>query len=142
MLHYNGEYWPDSIESCLDEGTLAWIEERLYFMPLSPRISGYDVLADTHINPANAKALAEATDAVWEAIMKKDILDFGKQFCKSFEAQTAMLPNMLNDEVLKTIKENKASVLGWKLSGAGGGGYLVFVSENEIPETLKIRIRR
>ena len=142
MLHYNGEYWPDSIESCLDEGTLAWIEERLHFMPLSPRISGYDVLADTHINPANAKALAEATDAVWEAIMKKDILGFGKQFCKSFEAQTAMFPNMLNDEVLKTIEENKASVLGWKLSGAGGGGYLVFVSENEIPETLKIRIRR
>ena len=77
-----------------------------------------------------------------KAIMKKDILGFGKQFCKSFEAQTAMFPNMLNDEVLKTIEENKASVLGWKLSGAGGGGYLVFVSENEIPETLKIRIRR
>lgn len=142
MLHYNGQYWPDSIESCLDENTLSWIEERLHFLPLSPRGNGYDVLANTNINPTNAGSLADATDAVWEAIMKKDILAFGKNFRKSFEAQIAMFPNMLNDEVLKTIEENKDAALGWKLSGAGGGGYLVFVSEKDMPETIKIRIRR
>lgn len=141
-LHYNGDYWPDSIESCLDEGSLSWIEERLRFLPLSPRISGYDVLANTHINYSNAKVLADASDALWEAIKKKDILAFGKQFLKSFEAQTAMFPNMINDEVLETIKINKNSALGWKLSGAGGGGYLVLVSEKDILGTIKIKIRR
>lgn len=142
ISNYIGEYWPDSIESCLDESTLSWLEERLHFLPLSPRVSDYNVLANTHINSTNAKALADATDAVWEAIMKKDILAFGKYFRQSFEAQVAMFPNMLNEEVLNTIESNKNSALGWKLSGAGGGGYLVLVSEKEIPGTLKIRIRR
>jgi galactokinase/mevalonate kinase-like predicted kinase len=32
--------------------------------------------------------------------------------------------------------------LGWKLSGAGGGGYLIFITEKDIPNSLKIHIRR
>ena len=32
--------------------------------------------------------------------------------------------------------------LGWKLAGAGGGGYLVLVSERPIANAIKIRIRR
>jgi len=142
ISHYKGEYWPHSIESCLDESTLSWLEERLHFLPLSPRVSDYNVLSNTNVNPANAKALAYATDSVWEAIMKKDILAFGKQFRKSFEAQVAMFPNMLNDEVIKTINKYQHFALGWKLSGAGGGGYLVLVSDQKIPGTIKIRIRR
>ena len=31
---------------------------------------------------------------------------------------------------------------GWKLAGAGGGGYLVLVSERPIANAIKIRIRR
>jgi len=32
--------------------------------------------------------------------------------------------------------------LGWKLSGAGGGGYLVLVTEKDLPGAIKIKIRR
>jgi len=141
-LSYNGEYWPHSIESCHDENILSWIEDRLHFLPLSPRNSGYDVLANTNINQQNARTLANATEALWKAIKIKDISEFGSQFRNSFESQIAMFPNMVNKEVIKTIEKYKGSALGWKLSGAGGGGYLVLVSEKEIPGTLKIRIRR
>jgi len=141
-LSYNGEYWPHSIESCHDENILSWIEDRLHFLPLSPRNSGYDVLANTNINQRHARTLANATEALWKAIKINDISEFGKQFRNSFEAQIAMFPNMVNKEVIKTIEKYKGSALGWKLSGAGGGGYLVLVSEKEISGTLKIRIRR
>ena len=40
------------------------------------------------------------------------------------------------------IEKYKNLALGWKLSGAGGGGYLVLVSEQFIPGTIKIKIRR
>lgn len=142
IMHYKGEYWPYSIESCFEEDILTWIEERLHFFPLNPRVSGYDVLANTNINPDNAKALADATYALWEAIMKKDVEDFGNQFRKSFEGQVAMFPNMKNEEVTRTIEKHKKHALGWKLSGAGGGGYLVLISEQDIPGTIKIKIRR
>jgi len=142
IMHYNGEYWPYKIESCHEEDILSWLEERLNFVPLNPRASGFDVLANTQIDSKNAKALAEATIATWEAIMKKNVLEFGHQFRASFEAQVAMFPNMINEEVLNTIDLHKKDALGWKLSGAGGGGYLVFVSEKYIPEAIKIKIRR
>lgn len=142
IMHYNGEYWPYKIESCHEEDILSWLEERLNFVPLNPRASGFDVLANTQIDSKNAKVLADATIATWEAIMKKNVLEFGHQFRASFEAQVAMFPNMINEEVLNTIDLHRKDASGWKLSGAGGGGYLVFVSEKYIPEAIKIKIRR
>jgi mevalonate kinase len=49
---------------------------------------------------------------------------------------------MINNEVLETVERNRNSAMGWKLSGAGGGGYLVLVSEKEIVGTFRIKIRR
>ncbi len=141
-MTYNGKYWPESIESVNDDKILDFIEKHLHFLPLSPRQYDYDVLADTNINKENAKALAEATDKTWESIMKTDAVSFGNNFRESFEAQIKMFPNMVNDEVVKTIEYVKGNALGWKLSGAGGGGYLVLVSENSIPGTFQIMIRR
>jgi len=142
IMYYKGDYWPHKIESYYEEDILSWIEERLNFVPLNPRASGYDVLADTQINLKNAKALADATFATWEAILQKNVREFGQQFKASFEAQVTMFPNMINQEVLNTIESHRKEALGWKLSGAGGGGYLVFISEEYIPEAIKIKIRR
>jgi mevalonate kinase len=39
------------------------------------------------------------------------------------------------------IDEYRSKALAWKLSGAGGGGYLVLISEKEIPNAIRIKIR-
>lgn len=141
-LHYEGEYWPESIQNCLDDELLNWIEERLYFVPLAPRDHGYDVLADTRIDRSGAKALADAAEAVWSALQQKNDQAFGKAFTRSFEAQVAMFPNMVNEAVKEMIGKYREQALGWKLSGAGGGGYLVLAADQEIPDAIRIRIRR
>jgi len=140
--NYNGKYWPESIDSCLDDPILNWLENHLHFVPLSPRVSSYDVLASTNINETNTKALADATDQAWLAIQNMDLKSFGEYFKKSYEAQIAMFPNMVNDEVQELIEKYKDLAFGWKLSGAGGGGYLVLVSENKIPGSFQIKIRK
>ena len=99
-------------------------------------------MADTNINKENAKALADATDKAWESIMKTDADSFGKYFRDSFEAQIEMFPNMVNKDILSTLESVNDKTLVWKLSGAGGGGYLVLVSVNSIPGTFQIKIRR
>ena len=53
-----------------------------------------------------------------------------------------MFPNMMNPEVRDVINKYKDDTMGWKLSGAGGGGYLVFVSDKPLPNGLQIMIRR
>lgn len=139
---YAGNFWPEKIHSVVDKKILDWIEQHLYVVSLSPRVGGYNVLENTAIDAANAKKLADAADACWEAAVAKDLNAFGQAFRASFEAQIAMFPNMVDQEIMKTIDGYRDQALGWKLSGAGGGGYIILVSETPIENSFKIRIRR
>ncbi len=142
-LNYGKEnYWPDSIESEKNNDILEFIENHLWFITLGPRIGDFDVLVDTNINQPNAKNLADAAIKCWEAIKTKDIQLFGTAFRESFEAQVAMFPNMVNPAIMDIINNYKDEALGWKLSGAGGGGYLVLVSEKPVINAIQIRVVR
>jgi cytidyltransferase-like protein len=141
-LHYSGSYWPDKITSVLDEDILGWIEQHLYLVTLEPRDGRYDVLANSDINRDKARDLAMATDHCWNAVLSGDLAAFGDAFRRSFEAQVAMFPNMAGPEIYSIIERYRNKAAGWKLSGAGGGGYLILVAENPIANALQIRIRR
>ena len=140
--HYEGGYWPTSIEHTLDETLLQFMEKSIYLVMLGPREDGYDVLDNTVINEENAKALADATDQCWDAIHAQDVKAFGASIKATFEAQVAMFPNMLTPAAEKLIAKYRDKALGWKLSGAGGGGYLVLISDTPIENATQIYIRR
>lgn len=137
-----GQYWPEKITPVSDIEILGWIEKHLWFITLPPRSGDFNVLDETHVSEKGAKALAKAADDTWNAILLKDIKKFGNAFRDSFNAQVAMFPLMKSKTVSDTIEQYKESALGWKLAGAGGGGYLVLVSEKKVPNALRIRIRR
>lgn len=141
-LDYRGKYWPDKISSTHDEKTLRWLEKNLYLIPLGPRKKTFHVLRNKHLTAAKVKKLAVAANLCWQAIQQHDLPEFGRQLRASFEAQTALFPRMLTPDVRTAIREYAAQALGWKLSGAGGGGYLVLVSEHKIPGAIQIKIRR
>lgn len=140
--YYEGEYWPTRIERVTDELALQFVERSLYLMTLGPRHDGFSVLSDTRIDRQGARALAEATDNCWEAILDRDIERFGTHFRQSFEAQIAMFPNMMTPTVRKLIEQYRNQALGWKLSGAGGGGYLILVSDKPIDGAVRVIARR
>ena len=142
FYYERGEYWPSKIETVTDNEILNWIEERLWLIPLTPRVASYDVLANTDINEEKARALSVATDKCWDAIMDKNAFEVGKAIAQSFEAQIAMFPNMVIPEILEQLELYKNHTLGWKLSGAGGGGYLILFSEKPVENAIQIRIRR
>ena len=139
---YDGGYWPSDIQSVQVSDLLDWIEKRLWMIPLYPRHANYDVLANTQINAISAQQLSDATDIFWKAIQQQDAIAAGKAMTQSFEAQIAMFPNMVSEDILKQIDAYKDEVLGWKVSGAGGGGYLIFFSEKPLENAIQIRIRR
>jgi galactokinase/mevalonate kinase-like predicted kinase len=141
-LFYTGDYWPKTIESVCEPDVLQWIEERLWLVPLFPRHAEFDVLADTRITEKGAKRLSMAANECWQAILSKNAQAWGKSFSTGFDAQIAMFPNMVSPEILNVLDEYKPDVFGWKVSGAGGGGYLIFVSENPVANAIQIRIRR
>lgn len=140
--NYEGNYWPTTIESCLDESILAWLEEHLFLIPLSPRSGNYAVLSDTQLSVEGAKALSNAASAAWEAVLRQDLKAFGAAMIQSFDAQIRMFPRMVDADILDQLAQYRDQSLGWKISGAGGGGYLVLWSDQAIERSIQVKIRR
>ncbi|MBM3188068.1 MAG: adenylyltransferase/cytidyltransferase family protein [Chloroflexi bacterium] len=140
--HYIGEYWPDRIEQLCDEGVLRFAEELLYLVPLGPRPASFDVLGSARITPQGARRLAEATEECWRALAEQDAAAFGATVRASFEAQVAMFPDMHTPAIAELITQYQDLALGWKVSGAGGAGYLILVSDTPVEGTIRPRARR
>jgi cytidyltransferase-like protein len=141
-LDYSGQYWPEKITSQHNENVLAWIEHHLYLVTLGPRPANFDVFAGQDIGPVKVRRLAAAADGCWQAIQKMDLQEFGRQFRASYEAQIAMFPHMTTPAIKEMIQAYGEKSLGWKLSGAGGGGYLVLVSQEPVAGAMQLKIRR
>jgi glycerol-3-phosphate cytidylyltransferase-like family protein len=135
------QYWPSKFETIADLSIIKWLEERLYMITLWPRQADFVVLENTNISVDNVKRLTNAAELAWDGLINKDIINFSKGFSASFSSQVKMFPKMMNDKIAKVIDSHKNMVLSWKLSGAGGGGYLILISEEEIPNAIRIKIR-
>lgn len=144
--HYNGEFWPDKIETISDKKGIGFLENHLSLLPLKPRHNGFRVLKKSRITKSGAKKLSLAAQNAWQAILNKNLEKLGIAVTKSFEAQVAMFPLMVNQEIKKFIKEVKIkhrdNILGYKLSGAGGGGYLICITREPLPDSIGVKIMR
>lgn len=140
--YYDNHYWPLRIEHCQDESILSWLEEHLCLVEMFPRPQGYSVVKGKDINPKKVAKLTEAADRCWEAIQAKNLTKFAEAFQDSFNAQVSMFPSMMNEEVENYIEVWRDKALAWKMTGAGGGGYLCLVVD-KLPEgAIPIKIRR
>ncbi|SHF20024.1 cytidyltransferase-like domain-containing protein [Mariniphaga anaerophila] len=140
--YYDNAFWPQKIESVHDNDILDWLEQHIYMVLLWPRPQGLSLLDNTNINTENVKQLADAAEKAWDAILKKDLKAFASAYLDSFNAQTTLFPAMINPEIEKVIESYKPEALAWKLAGAGGGGYLILVSEKPLRGAMHIKIRR
>ena len=159
--YYDNNFWPKKIEICSDEMTLRFLEQHLVMVPLEPRKPGCSVVEGKDITPEKVKALTDAADACWDAIMRRNLDDFAAAYKASFEAQTAMFPGMLNPAYIGHTQQDNSfigeaiahysampEVMAWKFAGAGGGGYLALVVKDakvfaeSHSEAIELNIRR
>ena len=165
--YYDNNFWPKKVENTTDEMTLRFLEEHLVMIPIEPRKPGCSVVEGKDITPDKVKALADAAEACWNAILSKDLAAFAAAYKASFEAQIAMFPGMvkptyiidqqpiansqeLNAYIAEAIAHYSAmdDVLAWKMPGAGGGGYLALVVNDaktfiaSHSEAFELHIRR
>lgn len=142
IFYEKGEYWPGNIESVHDERILSWLENKMYFIFLWQRPKEFNVLRETYINTMNVRKLTEAADRCWKAISDMDFPAFAAAALDSFHAQTRMFPLMITKKINEIIDSYKKIASGWKLSGAGGGGYLVLFSDQPVKGAIQVKIRR
>ena len=147
---YDCHFWPERIESCTDEGVLSWLGGHLCLVPVFPRREHCSVVEGRKVSAEGAQALAAAADRCWTAILARDPEGFAAAYVASFEAQVAMFPAMMQPGVQEYIDRyaDDRDVLAWKMTGAGGGGYLLLVVNEtdgflaEHPEAIRIVARR
>lgn len=141
-LWYDGDYWPSEVKSVHTEDILIWLEKHLQLIALSPRAESLYVAEGAEINAEKVQCLSDLAQQLWQALINKDLYLFAQSMTAAFQAQVELYPNMINETVKQGIAMLPKEVLGYKLCGAGGGGYLLVVSEKPLAQALKIRIRR
>lgn len=135
---YSGRYWPVSIESCQDNGILMWLENHIFIKLLWPRPDNFEVSVKSNIEYDLIKLLSFASEKCWEAIFNKNLQSFADAVTLSFETQKHIFPLMSNGQIDSEIKKHKC--LGYKLAGAGGGGYLIMINDTPCGDKIKMRI--
>jgi cytidyltransferase-like protein len=141
FYYEKGEYWPSRFETISDLSIINWLEERLYMVTLWPRPADFVVLENTNITTENVRGLTLSAEMAWDGLVRKDIDLFSEGFAASFQSQITMFPKMMNDKIASIIDGYRSKARAWKLSGAGGGGYLILISEKEIPGAIRVNIR-
>lgn len=140
-LYYDGEYWPERIDSAVDPDTCRWLSEVLHLVPLKPRPEGYDPLREKHLEKQLVKELGEAGELCWQSILKKDIAGLGKSLTDTFLSWRKILPDTVPEPILNEVETNFLSKYPGAITSGSGGGYVIVVSENEVPESIKIKVR-
>lgn len=138
-LVYDGQYWPESIDSTVDDDICDWIEKSMVLVELFARPPGYDPLTKQNITREGVGRLGAAGDLCWEAILQKDIRKLGKALTDTHDAWAEILPLTTNDEINAEL--DSYPCYGRITSGCGGG-YIVLATEDDVPGGFRIKVRR
>jgi cytidyltransferase-like protein len=140
-LHYNGGYWPDYIDSSVDNDLCDWLTHVIHLVPLKPRPDGYDPLKEMHLEKHFIRDLGDAGDRCWESILKKDISGLGKALSDTLISWKKILPLTVPDDIMKEMETIYFSEYPGAITSGCGGGYIIVASENEVPGEVLIKVR-
>jgi len=138
-LYYHGEHWPERIESTTAPDVCDWLEQSITLVELSERPPGYDPLARQNITTKSVARLGKAGDRCWEAILAKDIRRLGEAVTETHKAWGEILPLTTSDDIEAEMA--KYPCYG-RITSGSGGGYLVLITDEPIPNSFRIKVRR
>lgn len=139
---YNGDYWPQKIENIQDHEIIDWLESVTYLIPIKPRDTDLNPRSVENLDQSYVRLLCESGKLCWEAIKTKNAELLGKSMNNSYIGKTGILPATKIKEI--DIKRNELlkNSCGVSVSGAGGGGYLTVISEDNINDAITPKIRK
>jgi hypothetical protein len=132
---YNGKYWPNTIERCINTEVIDWLEKHIFLFLSYPRPDNTDIITSLKLDYDNVVKLSESSDKCWNAIMQMDLKSFADEVNMTDHLQKQLFPAMGIDISLPYN-------FGHKFAGAGGGGYIILIAENKPEGSMDIKIKR
>mgnify|MGYP001212455104 FL=1 len=140
-LDFDCSFWPNKIETCLDEDICRWLEKHLLLVPIGERPNRYDPLMEQNINRQSVQKLSMAGMNCYNSILRKDLNGLGKSLTDTHDAWREILPLTTNKEIDNILNSYDNYCAGRTTSGCGGG-YVILATNHEIENSIKIKIIR
>lgn len=138
-LWYDGDYWPDRVDSTLDPAHASWLSRVLHLLPVGPRPHDYEPLVEQNLDVDAITRLGAAGDLCWDAVLRHDVRDLGHALNETAQAWRTILPRTI-DDALWARRLAFGDHAGSCYSGCGGG-YLIVASASASVSDDELRIR-
>jgi len=140
-----GGRFPAHIESNCDPEVARWFEGVFHLVPVNQRPAGYSPLGIRNLAPQYIRELGQSGKDCYDAIVGMDIRRLGASMNHCMSCWEAILPHTVAHS---TINLDLKAILRWfqsRYPGAMysgcGGGYMLVVSEDPVPGSLRVKVR-
>ncbi len=139
---YDGEYWPRQIQFAQDELVLNFLENVIQLMPMNGHKIEERKAEGLRIEHEHIRTLANAVKSCWQALISKNVSDFGTSLQEAAFAQDAVRPGWLDIRTYEVAGTYQQKIHGWTTAAVGANQYLVLVADQPIENSTRINIRR
>ena len=142
---FEGGYFPAHIESCCDPAVARWLESILHLVPINQRPEGYAPLGVKNPDPEWVRRLGQSGKDCYSAIVGRDIRGLAAAMNECMTCWDTILPHTVQHPTIKIdlkgiLRYYQSRYIGAMYSGCGGG-YLIVVSEEDVPGALHVKVR-
>ena len=142
---YEGGYFPVHVGSNNDPDVARWLEGVIHMVPIAQRPPGYNPLGEKNLDPQWVRRLGQSGKDCFDAIVTRDAQGLGASMNECMKCWEAILPHTVRHP---TITVDLMAILGYyqsRYAGAmysgSGGGYIYVVSEEEVPGSIRVKVR-
>ncbi len=140
-----GGWFPCHVESTSDPDVVAWLERVIHLVPVAPRPLGYDPLLTKRLDPAWIGRLGRSGRGCYESIVNRDLAGLAASLAECSLAWDALLPGVFEHPTIKVdlkriLKAYQSTYAGAMFSGCGGG-YLIVLSDEDVPGSFPVKVR-
>ena len=141
-----GGYFPARIETNHDPAVARWLEKVIHLLPIAPRPDHYSPLDEKNLDREWIRRLGQSGKDCYAAILGRDARGLGASMNECMRCWEAILPCTVRHPSIRVdlvgiLSYYQARYAGAMYSGCGGG-YLYVVSEDPVPGSLHVQVRR
>ena len=142
---FEGGRFPAHVESNCDPEIARWVEEVFHLVPINQRPAGYSPLDIRNLDPGWIAQLGRTGKDCFDAILNTDIRRLGAAMNHCMRCWEVLLPHTVRHPLIHIDLQGILSWFQSRYPGAMysgcGGGYMIVVSEEPVPGSLRIRVR-